>query len=154
MAAPTWSGSPRGSWPRAASKSSADTARRVADARERLAGQSWHGGQRPWSGTGTTRTGRSPSKTLVGRRGRGRRDQAGRRGHAGPGHSLKAVARDLRDRGVPTVTGARVAGSNAEGHADQAVLAGIFTDGGAELAGAVVTAVLDRGPVASGCGTS
>ena len=31
-----------------ASKSSADTARRVADARERLAGQSWHGGQRPY----------------------------------------------------------------------------------------------------------
>ena len=87
-----------------AAKSSADTSRRVADSRERLAGQSYQGGRRPF-GYRADPDAPHGAKTLI-------TDQAEaavlRRAAADVLErdiSLKAIARGLREAGVPTVTG-------------------------------------------------
>jgi DNA invertase Pin-like site-specific DNA recombinase len=87
-----------------ASKSSADTARRVTAARERLAGQSYQGGRRPY-GYRPDPDAEKYHRTLI-----KVEDEAGVIRQAASDIldrriSLKAVARDLRERGVPTVTG-------------------------------------------------
>jgi DNA invertase Pin-like site-specific DNA recombinase len=87
-----------------ANKASADTGRRVSAARDRLAGQSWQGGRRPYGykpKPGTEKYHRTlvvvPAEKAV--------IQAAARDILDLGISLKAIARDLRERNVPTVTG-------------------------------------------------
>jgi hypothetical protein len=119
-----------------ANKSSADTARRVADARERLAGQSWHGGQRPF---GYRHDPDAPKyhKTLITDQDEAKviRDAATAILAEGDEKiSLKAIARDLRDRGVPTVTGTAWTASTLRDILVKPTVAGIVISGGAELA--------------------
>jgi DNA invertase Pin-like site-specific DNA recombinase len=87
-----------------ANKASADTARRVRDKKEVLCGQSWQGGRRPF---GYRHDPDAPKyhKTLI-----IDEDEAAVIRQAAAeildrGISLKAIARDLRARGVPTVSG-------------------------------------------------
>lgn len=89
-----------------ANKSSADTARRVAAARQRYAGRSYQGGKRPF-GYQPDPDAPQYHKTLI-----VKEDEAQEIRQAAEdilrdedGISLKAIARDLRERGVPTVTG-------------------------------------------------
>jgi DNA invertase Pin-like site-specific DNA recombinase len=87
-----------------ASKASADTARRVADARERLAGRSYGGGRRPYGyrpDPGAVKY----HKTLTVVPGEAAVITAAAGDILDRGISLKAIARDLRERGVGTVTG-------------------------------------------------
>jgi site-specific DNA recombinase len=87
-------------------KSSADTARRVADGRERsaLAG-SYGGGRRPFGYRADPDAPKgAKTLTVVPEEAAILRDAA--TAILDQGVSLKAIARDLRDRGVPTVTGA------------------------------------------------
>src|SRR6266700_3873607 len=125
-----------------ASKSSADTARRVADARERLAGQSWHGGQRPF---GYRHDPDAPKyhKTLITDAAEAAVITQAAADVLDRGTSLKAIARDLRDRGVPTVTGTAWSASTLKDILIKPCLAGIVISGGAELA-APWPAILDR----------
>jgi len=87
-----------------ASKSSADTARRVAASRERLAGQSYQGGRRPYGFRPDPSAPKYRKRLLV-----VDSEAAVLRQAADDildrGISLKAVARDLRERGVLTVSG-------------------------------------------------
>ena len=87
-----------------AAKGSADTARRVAAGRERWAGQSYQGGRRPFGFQVAEGTEKYHRNLVIDE------DEAGVIRQAAAdildrGISLKAVARDLRDRRVPTVTG-------------------------------------------------
>jgi len=87
-----------------ANKSSRDTARRVADSRERLAGQSYQGGRRPFGfrvAEGTEKY----HRTLVTDQAEAAVLRAAATAILDQGISLKALARDLRDRGLPAVTG-------------------------------------------------
>jgi site-specific DNA recombinase len=87
-----------------ANKSSRDTARRVAAARERLAGQSYQGGRRPFGFRPDPKAEQHHKRlTVVPAEAQVIRDAA--ESILDKGVSLKAIARDLRDRGVPTVTG-------------------------------------------------
>jgi DNA invertase Pin-like site-specific DNA recombinase len=90
-----------------AAKSSADTSRRVAAARERLAGKSYGGGRRPY-GYAPDPDAPKYHKTLTVRPAEAQviRDAAADLLDR-DGISLKAIARDLRERGVPTVKGGR-----------------------------------------------
>ena len=116
-----------------ANKSSADTARRVADARERLAGQSWHGGQRPF---GYRHDPDAPKyhKTLITDEAEAAVIRQAAADVLDHGTSLKAIARDLRDRGVPTVTGTAWSASTLRDILVKPTVAGIVVSGGAELA--------------------
>lgn len=89
-----------------ANKSSADTARRVSDARERLAGKSYGGGRRPF-GFRPDPDAPNGVKTLIIVEAEAEVIRRAAWEILDRGVSLKAVARDLRDRGVPTVTGTR-----------------------------------------------
>ncbi len=89
-----------------AAKASYDTSRRVADARERLAGQSFHGGRRPYGyvvAPDTMKYHRTliivPEEAAVIR-------QAAN-DVLNYGVSLASIAAELRQRGEPTVTGAK-----------------------------------------------
>jgi len=89
-----------------ASKSSADTSRRVAAARERLAGKSYGGGRRPF---GYRPDPGAPKyrKTLIVVPAEAAVIEAAAGDILDRKISLKAIARDLRERGEPTVTGTR-----------------------------------------------
>jgi DNA invertase Pin-like site-specific DNA recombinase len=87
-----------------ANKSSADTARRVAAARKRLAGQSYQGGRRPYGYQPKPRT-EKYHRNLVQRPEEAAVIRQAATDILDLGISLKAIARDLRERGVPTVTG-------------------------------------------------
>ena len=107
-----------------AAKSSADTARRVADSRERLAGKSYQGGRRPFgyrpdpdAPPGAKTLIKVPAEAEV--IGQAAADILDR------GISLKAIARDLRDRRVPTVTGAAWTASTLRDALAKPAVAGI-----------------------------
>ena len=115
-----------------ANKSSRDTARRVADSRERLAGKSWHGGQRPFGYQYDPDAPRyHKTLTIIPAEAevitRAAEDILVRK------VSLRALARDLRDRGVPTVTGAPWAASTLKDILVKPTVAGLVKKDG-ELA--------------------
>jgi site-specific DNA recombinase len=87
-----------------ANKSSRDTSRRVADARERLAGTSYQGGRRPFGYQVMEGTAKYARNLVV-----DETEAAAIRKAATDvldhGVSLKAVAREWRASGMPTVTG-------------------------------------------------
>jgi DNA invertase Pin-like site-specific DNA recombinase len=87
-----------------ASKGSADTSRRVAAARERLAGQSYGGGRRPY-GYRPDPDAPKYHKTLIKVPAEAAVIEAAAADILDRKISLKAIARDLRERGEPTVTG-------------------------------------------------
>jgi DNA invertase Pin-like site-specific DNA recombinase len=87
-----------------ASKASADTSRRVAAARERLAGQSYQGGRRPYGFRPDPDAPKYHKRLLI------VEDEARVLRQAADDIldrkvSLKAIARDLRDRGLRTASG-------------------------------------------------
>lgn len=87
-----------------ANKASADTGRRVSAARDRLAGQSWQGGRRPYGYRPDPDAPKWHKTLLI-----VPEEEAvllWAADHLLTGGSLKWLARDLRERGVPTVTGA------------------------------------------------
>jgi DNA invertase Pin-like site-specific DNA recombinase len=88
-----------------ANKSSADTARRVALARERLAGQSYGGGRRPY-GFRPDPDAPMYHKRLITVEAEAAVIRQAAADILDRKISLKAAARELRERGVPTVTGA------------------------------------------------
>lgn len=89
-----------------AAKSSADTARRVAAARERLAGQSYGGGRRPYGFT-VDKASQEYHRTLLIVTGEAAVIVKAAEDILDRGLSMRSVAHDLNERGVPTVTGAR-----------------------------------------------
>ena len=89
-----------------AAKGSADTARRVTAGRERWAGQSYQGGVRPY-GFRPDPTAPEHRKTLVVVPAEAKVIRDAAEDILKRGISLKAIARDLRDRREPTVTGTR-----------------------------------------------
>ena len=88
-----------------ANKSSRDTARRVAAARERLAGQSYGGGRRPY-GYRHDPDAEQYRRTLIILPAEEKVIRQAADDILDRGISLKAIARDLREQGEPTVTGA------------------------------------------------
>ena len=88
-----------------ATKSSADTARRVKDARRRHAGRSYPGGKRPF-GYRPDPDAPEYHRTLLVVDEEADLIRQAADSILDKGISLKAVARDWRERGVPTVTGA------------------------------------------------
>lgn len=88
-----------------ANKSSADTARRVADARKRHAGKSYGGGKRPF-GYRPDPAAPAYHKTLTVDPAEAEVIRRAADGILDRGVTLKATTRELRDTGVPTVTGA------------------------------------------------
>jgi DNA invertase Pin-like site-specific DNA recombinase len=87
-----------------AHKASRDTARRVAAGRERLAGQSYGGGRRPY-GFRPDPDAPEHHKRLIQKPAEAAVIRQAATDILDLGISLKAIARDLRERGVPTVTG-------------------------------------------------
>ena len=87
-------------------KESRDKARRVSAARERLKGQSYGGGRRPFGFTPDPDAPKFHKRLLV-VEAEAQVIREAARDVLERGISLKAVAMDLRDRRVPTVTGAR-----------------------------------------------
>ena len=102
-----------------AAKSSADTARRVTAGRERWAGQSYQGGKRPY-GFRPDPDAPEHRKRLIIVEAEAKVIRQAAADILDRGISLKAVARDLRDRRVPTVTGTAWTASHAAGCAGQA----------------------------------
>jgi site-specific DNA recombinase len=86
-------------------KESRDKARRVAAARERLAGQSWHGGPRPYGFVPDADAPKYHKRLIVVDAEAGVLQQAAA-DVLDKNISIKSVAADLRDRRVPTATGA------------------------------------------------
>ena len=107
-----------------ASKSSADTARRVADARERLAGQSYGGGRRPYGFRPDPDAPKYHKKLIVVDAEAAVICQAAA-DILDRGISLKAAAAGLRARGVPTVTGAAWTASTLRDVLSKRALAGL-----------------------------
>jgi DNA invertase Pin-like site-specific DNA recombinase len=87
----------------AANKSSADTARRVSDSRERLAGRSYQGGRRPYGHRHVTGT-EKYHRTLVIDEDEAKVIRDAAADVLDRDISLKAIARELRAHDVPTVT--------------------------------------------------
>lgn len=125
-----------------ANKSSADTARRVAAARERLAGQSYGGGRRPY-GYRVDPDSVMYHRTLTVDQAEAAVITEAAAAILDRGVSLKAAARDLRDRGVPTVTGAPWAASTLRDVLSKPAVAGLAAHKG-ELHPAPWPAILDR----------
>ena len=87
-----------------ANKSSADTSRRVKEAKDRLHGESYCGGQRPYGFVAAADTAEYHKTLLVvPDEAAELRDAADR--ILAKGFTLAAVVRDLRERGIPTVNG-------------------------------------------------
>jgi site-specific DNA recombinase len=107
-----------------AAKSSADTARRVADSRERLAGQSYQGGRRPF-GYRPDPDAPPGAKTLLADEAEAGVIRQAAADILDRGISLKAIARDLREAGVPTVTGAPWTASTLRDVLSKPAVAGI-----------------------------
>jgi len=125
-----------------AAKASADTSRRVASSRERLAGQSYQGGRRPF---GYQHDPDAPdgAKTLVVVEAEAGVIREAAADILDRGISLKAVARGLRDRRVPTVTGTAWTASTLRDVLSKAAVAGLASYKG-ELRPAPWPAILDR----------
>ena len=125
-----------------AAKSSADTARRVTAGRERWAGVSYHGGPRPFGyqvREGTEKYRRNLDKDEA-------EAEVIRKAAADildKGISLKAVAQNLRDRRVPTVTGTAWTASTLRDVLAKPAVAGLAVKGG-ELVDAPWEAILER----------
>jgi site-specific DNA recombinase len=125
-----------------ANKASADTARRVRDRKEQLCGQSWQGGRRPF---GYRHDPDAPKyhKRLV----LDEAEAAIIRQAAGDilerDISLKAIARDLRARGVPTVSGCAWTASTLKDVLVKPMAAGLSAWHG-DLRPAPWPAILDR----------
>jgi site-specific DNA recombinase len=124
-----------------AAKSSADTSRRVADSRERLAGQSYQGGRRPF---GYRRDPDAPNgaKTLLVVEAEAGVIKKAAADILDRGISLKAVARGLRDDRVPTVTGTAWTASTLRDVLSKPAVAGLASYKG-ELRPAPWPAILD-----------
>ena len=105
-------------------KESEDKARRVADSRERLAGKSYGGGKRPY-GYQPDPDAPQYRKTLIVVEAEAAvlRDAAA--AILDRDISLKAIARDLRDRNVPTVTGTAWTASTLRDCLSKPAVAGI-----------------------------
>ena len=107
-----------------AAKSSADTARRVAARAERLAGQSYQGGRRPF-GYRPDPDAPVGAKTLIIVEAEAGVIRQAAADILDRGISLKAIARDLREAGVPTVTGAPWTASTLRDVLSKPAVAGI-----------------------------
>jgi len=125
-----------------ASKASADTSRRVALARERLAGQSWQGGRRPF-GFRVAEGTEQYHRNLVTDQAEAEAIRDAAAAILDQGISLKAIARDLRDRHVPTVTGAAWTASTLRDVLSKPAVAGLAVHRG-ELRPAPWDAILER----------
>jgi DNA invertase Pin-like site-specific DNA recombinase len=125
-----------------ANKSSADTARRVKDARGRLAGKSYGGGRRPYGYRADPRA-EKYHRTLIVLPEEAGVIRSAARDILELGISLKAVARDLRDRRVPTVTGAAWSAETLREVLIKPATAGLAVRAG-ELAEAPWEPILDR----------
>lgn len=115
-----------------AAKSSYDTSRRVADSRERYAGQSYQGGRRPYGYVhcpDSTKYHRTliivPEEAEVIRRAA---DDV-----LDYGVSLASIALELRQRGEPTVTGAQWSAETLKDVLTKPAVAGIAVHTGVEL---------------------
>jgi DNA invertase Pin-like site-specific DNA recombinase len=125
-----------------ASKASADTSRRVAAARERLAGKSYQGGRRPY-GFRPDPDAAAYHKTLLIVDG-----EAGVLRQAADDIldrkiSLKAIARDLRDRGLRTASGGAWSAEALRAVLLKPAVAGLAVSGG-QLVDAPWPAILER----------
>jgi DNA invertase Pin-like site-specific DNA recombinase len=125
-----------------AAKASADTSRRVAASRERLAGHSYQGGRRPF---GYRHDPDAPkgAKTLLADEAEAAVIRQAATDILDRGISLKAVALGLRDRGVPTVTGTAWTASTLRDVLAKPAVAGLASYKG-ELREAPWDAILDR----------
>jgi DNA invertase Pin-like site-specific DNA recombinase len=113
-----------------ASKSSGDTARRVADSRGRLAGKSYQGGRRPY-GYQPDPDAPKYHKTLTVVPAEAKVIKAAAADLLDrDGISLKAIARDLRERGVPTVKGGRWSAETLKAVLIKPALAGLAVQRG------------------------
>ena len=126
-----------------ANKASADTSRRVKDKKAALAGQSWNGGLRPYGYQPNPDDPKyhktlsiDPAEAAVIRQAAA--DILDR------GLSLEAISRDLRARGVPTVTGAAWSSVSLKTVLIKPATAGLTTYPGAGLLGAPWPAILPR----------
>ena len=109
-----------------AAKASADTSRRVRKGRDRWAGKSYQGGRRPF-GFRIDEFTREHQRTLSHDEAEAEIIRHAARVLLDPssGESLKSLARDLRDRGVPTVTGAAWTASTLRDVLAKPVVAGL-----------------------------
>ena len=107
-----------------AAKSSADTARRVTAGRERWAGRSYQGGKRPY-GYRPDPDAPEHRKTLIIVPAEAEVIRAAAGDILKRGISLKAIARDLRDRREPTVTGTQWTASTLRDILAKPAVAGI-----------------------------
>ncbi len=107
-----------------AAKGSADTARRVTAGRARWAGQSYQGGKRPY---GFEHDPKAPEhrKRLIVVPAEAKVIKDAAEDILGRGISLKAIARDLRDRREPTVTGTQWTASTLRDILAKPAVAGI-----------------------------
>ena len=125
-----------------AAKSSADTSRRVADSRERLAGQSYQGGRRPF-GYRPDPDAPAGAKTLLADEAEAGVIRQAAADILDRGISLKAIARGLREAGMPTVTGTAWTASTLRDVLSKPAVAGLASYRG-ELRPAPWPAILDR----------
>ena len=123
-------------------KESEDKGRRVADARERLAGQSYQGGKRPF-GFRVAEDTEKYHRNLVKDETEAGVIESAAAAILDQGISLKAIARDLRDRGVPTVTGCQWTASTLRDVLSKPAVAGLAAHRG-ELRPAPWPAILER----------
>ena len=107
-----------------AAKGSADTARRVTAGRERWAGQSYQGGARPY-GYRPDPTAPEHRKTLIVVPAQAKVIKDAAEDILKRGIPLKAIARDLRDRREPTVTGTQWTASTLRDILAKPAVAGI-----------------------------
>ncbi len=127
-----------------ANKSSADTGRRVAAARQRHAGKSYQGGKRPF-GFRPDPDAEQYRKTLIIVEAEAQIIRRAAADILDNGVGLKPIAADLRDRGVPTVTGAAWTPSTLRDVLIKPANAGLTVDPvTGELIGAPWPHILDR----------
>ena len=126
-----------------ANKSSADTARRVADGRERWNGKSYGGGPRPYGYVAAQETEKyQRTLIIVPDEADIIREAAG--AILNKGISLRAMSRELRERGVPDTHGnANWTSRSLKGILTKPSIAGLATHKG-ELAPAPWEAILDQ----------
>ena len=126
-----------------ANKSSADTARRVRDARQRWAGQSYQGGRRPY-GFRVAKDTEQYHRNLVIDPDEATVIRTAAADILDRGISLKAIAARLRAQNIPTVTGTEWTPSTLRDVLSKPAVAGLTSYKGGELRPAPWPAILDR----------
>jgi site-specific DNA recombinase len=127
-----------------ANKASADTARRVSNARQRLAGRSYHGGKRPF-GHRPDPDAPQYARTLIVVEAEAEVIRQAADAILDKDISLKALARKLREDRVPTVTGAAWTPSTLRDVLLKPAVAGLAVDPATrELIGAPWPHILNR----------